>query len=157
MLAADGRGVLVPIDDQGGDGKPIALEGRFLRWALVADVNGDGQTECCAIASTKVGVEAAIGLSATGELLWAYDLPVGAQPNPALEMLAAGRVIGNEGQWVLAGADGSIHILSADGKPLDQFHTGAAIAGLAITTIDGQGAILISSDNGVDAWRVEAK
>jgi len=154
LLAADGRGMLVPIDDSGKDGSPLSLPGRFLRWMLLSDLNGDGHTECCAIASTKVGVEAAVGLSPKGDLLWSYDLPVGAQSNAALEMIAAGRLHGNTGNWVLAGADGSIHILAADGKPLDVFHVGDAISGLAVTTINGHGVLVVATDKGIDAWRI---
>jgi thiol-disulfide isomerase/thioredoxin len=155
LLAADGRGMLVPIDDRGNDAKPISLAGQFLRWVVAVDLDGDNQAECCAIASTKIGVEAAVGLSPTGDLLWTYDLPIGAQGNPALEMVAAGRLSDNVGQWVLAGADGSIHILSSDGQPLDQFHLGTAISGLAVTTIDGRGALVVATDKGVDAWSVD--
>ena len=77
---------------------------------------------------------------------------MGAQANPALEMVAAGRLTGATGQWVLAGADGSIHVLSADGKPLEVFNLGTAISGLAVTTIDGRGALVVGTDKGVDAW-----
>ena len=100
LWAADGRGMIVPIDDEGKDGSPISLTGRFLRWVTLADLDGDGQAECCAIASTKVGVEAAVGLSPTGEVLWTYDLPVGAHANAALEMVSAG-LLGNgaSGCW----------------------------------------------------------
>ncbi len=154
LLAADGRGMLVPIDDSGKDGSPLSLEGRFLRWMQLSDLNGDGHTECCAIASAKVGVEAAVGLSSKGELLWTYDLPVGTQSNAALEMIAAGRLHGDQGNWVLAGADGSIHILSADGKPVDVFHVGEAISGVAVTTINGHGVLVVVTDKGIDAWRV---
>ena len=157
LLAADGRGMVVPIDDDGKDATPISLEGRFLRWVVAADLDQDGHTEYCAIASTKIGVEAAVGLSPTGEVLWTYDLPVGAQPNAALEMVAAGPLTGRSGQWVLAGADGSVHILSADGKLLDQFHMGAAIGGLAVATINGRGALVVATDKGIDAWHVAPK
>ncbi|HVU88009.1 MAG TPA: redoxin domain-containing protein [Pirellulales bacterium] len=153
LWAADGRGMIVPIDDDGKDGSPISLNGRFLRWVALADLDGDGQTECCAIASTKIGVEAAVGLSPTGDLLWNYDLPVGAHANAALEMVAAG-ALGNSGKWVLAGSDGSVHILSASGQLIDQFHTGAAISGLTVATIDGKGALVVATDQGVDAWRI---
>ena len=107
-----------------------------------------------AIASTKIGVEAAVGLSPSGEVLWTYDLPIGTQTNAALEMVAAGRVLGGAGNWVLAAADGSVHILSADGKPLDQFNVGAAISGLTVAPIDG-GALVVATDKGIDAWRLE--
>jgi outer membrane protein assembly factor BamB len=149
--------MVVPIDDDGKDATPISLEGRFLRWVVAADLDQDGHTEYCAIASTKIGVEAAVGLSPTGEVLWTYDLPVGAQPNAALEMVAAGPLTGRSGQWVLAGADGSVHILSADGKLLDQFHMGAAIGGLAVATINGRGALVVATDKGIDAWHVAPK
>ena len=79
-----------------------------------------------------------------------------AQTNAALEMVAAGRVLGGTGNWVLAGADGSIHILSADGKPLDQFNTGAAISGLTVAPIDG-GALIVATDKGIDASRWKSK
>ncbi len=139
LWAADGRGMIVPIDDDGKDGSPISLNGRFLRWVVAADLDGDGQTECCAIASTKIGVEAAVGLSPSGDLLWTYDLPVGAHANAALEMVAAGKLLGENGQWVLAGSDGSMHILGPNGQLIDQFHVGAAISGLTVATIDGAG------------------
>ena len=157
LLAADGRGMLVPIDDDGKDAKPISLPGRFLRWVVAADLNHDGHDEYCAIASSKVGVESAIGLSHAGELLWSYDLPVGAQPNPGLEMVAAGTLTGETGQWVIAGADGSVHILSTDGKELDKFNVGSAISGLSVTTLDGRGTLVVATDKGVDAWQAEGK
>ena len=53
-------------------------------------------------------------------------------------MVAAG-LLGNGGKWVLAGSDGSVNILSANGKLIDQFHMGAAISGLAVAKIDGLG------------------
>ena len=157
LLAADGRGMLVPIDDQGKNGDPLSLAGRFIRWAVVADLDGDGRTECCAIASTKIGVESAVGLSHSGDVLWTYDLPVGAHPNAALEMVTTGWLDGDKGQWILAGADGSIHILAHDGQLIDQFNVGAAISGLAAPAIDGRGTLVVATDNGVDAWQVERR
>ena len=53
------------------------------------------------------------------------------------------------------GADGSIHILSGDGKPLDRFNYGAALHGLATTDIDGKPALIVASAEGVEALRVE--
>ena len=152
LLAADGRGMIVPIDDEGNDAKPISLSGRFLRWVVVADLDDDGQAECCAIASTKIGVEAAVGLSPDGDVLWTYDLPVGRRATPRSKWFPPASLTGEAGQWVLAGADGSIHILSAEGKPLEQFNMGTAISGLAVTKIDGRGALIVATDKGIDAW-----
>ncbi|HEY2840540.1 MAG TPA: redoxin domain-containing protein [Pirellulales bacterium] len=155
LLAADLRGMLVPINSQGKDRTPLALPGRVLRWFLISDVDGDGQSDYCCVAASKVGVESVVGLTPTGALLWAYDLPVGVQPNPALEMLAAGRLVGNNNWWIVAGADGSIHFLDADGRLVDHFNVGAAISGLTVATIEGRGALMVATEKGIDAWQVD--
>jgi hypothetical protein len=59
------------------------------------------------------------------------------------------------GQWLLPGADGSIHILSADGRLFDKFNYGAALQGLATVEINGQPVLVVASANGLEAWRVE--
>jgi len=155
LLAADLRGMLVPIDARGKVGTPLVLPGRVLRWALIADVNADGQSEYCCVAATKPGVESVVSLSPAGHLLWEYNLPVGAQPNAALEMLTQGRLLGDKNWWVVAGPDGSIHFLDNDGQLVDRFNFGAAISGLAIATIDGRGALIVATEKGIDAWQID--
>jgi hypothetical protein len=61
------------------------------------------------------------------------------------------------GQWVLPSADGSIHILSDEGKLIDQFNYGSALTGIAVTTIDGKPALLVATPTGIDAWQVEGQ
>jgi hypothetical protein len=64
---------------------------------------------------------------------------------------------GPSGQWVIGAADGSIHILDIDGALVDCFHYGASPSGLAIARINGRPALIISSDEGVEAWQVETE
>ena len=45
----------------------------------------------------------------------------------------------NQGSVLLfSGADGSIHLLAADGRPLDHFNYGTAIGGLATVAVGGR-------------------
>lgn len=155
-LIAAASGAVVPIDDRGKNGPPRAFDGQYVRWIAAADINGDGRREYCCIAAIRAGMETAIGLSSDLRELWRYELPLGAQPNPALEMVAAGRVVGQHGQWVLAGADGSIHFLDGDGTPIDRFNYGAAISGLALAPLDAHPTLLVATDESVAAWRIEA-
>jgi outer membrane protein assembly factor BamB len=155
LLASDLRGMLVPIDSKGKEKNPLVVPDRVLRWNLITDIDGDGQSDYGCIAASKLGVESVVGITPTGALLWTYDLPVGAQPHAALEMLVAGRLVGNKNWWVVAGADGSIHFLDADGKPVDRFNVGAAISGLAIATIDGRGTLVVATEKGIDAWQLD--
>jgi thiol-disulfide isomerase/thioredoxin len=160
LLATSLHGSLVPFDAQGKEGKPIVMPNRFIRFVYAADLDGDGQSEVCAIAQGKLdngnlGPDVAVGLSPQGDELWTYDLPPGIHPEAALEMVQFGKLLpGDAAQWVIAGADGSVHILSASGEEIDRYNTGVAISGLAVAQIGGQGALLVASEKGVEAWRV---
>ena len=57
--------------------------------------------------------------------------------------------------WLLAGADGTIHLVAADGKPIDSFAYGTELTGLATAQWDGKHVLLVSTVGGVDAWQVE--
>ena len=68
---------------------------------------------------------------------------------------SSGRLLpGPARQWLLPGSDGSIHVLAADGTPIDRFNYGEQVTGLATVEIDGKPVLLISSANGVEryAW-----
>ena len=118
-------------------------------------MRGDRQPLFCGLAAAKLGEEVAIGFSPTGQELWNYALPIGVHSKP-IEPIIAGKLT-REGpaQWILPAADGSIHILSADGKPQDKFNSGVVLQGLATVAIDGQPALVIASADGLEAWKVE--
>ena len=161
LLVSSMNGAITPIDSTGTAEKPIVLDGRFVRLVYAADLNGDGQVEICAIAQSKqgdgeLGHDVAVGLSPSGEELWTYDLPGGVHRDAALEIAAWGKLLdGDESQWLLAGADGSIHIVSAKGEAIDRFNYGAPLSGLAAAQLDGRRVLLISSEQSVEALQVE--
>lgn len=151
------RGTLVPIDAAGQSQTEVLVAGRFLRAVTAADLDGDGKLELCGIAvGDAQDQETAVGISADGQELWNYPLPRGIHDQP-IEMVATGDLLGGGSrQWILAGADGSLHILAADGRLLDRFNTGAKLTGLAATVRDGKPVLLISSLHAVEAWQMTA-
>lgn len=157
LLATTALGNVVPIDAAGKEAKPLGGGKRFVQLVFTADLNGDGESEICAIGPSKTGEQlqpgqnAALGLSAAGEILWQYDLPEGLPANGALEFVTSGNLVSDVGQWVIAGADGSIHILSADGTLIDRFNSGVALSGLAVADLSGQPALILASPEGVEA------
>jgi thiol-disulfide isomerase/thioredoxin len=156
LLAATALGNIIPIDHQGRESKPWPAGKRFIQGVFAADLDGDGTSEICAIGpktgdATRPGDNAAIGLSLTGDVLWQYDLPPGVPANGALEYVASGNLVGDVAQWVIAGPDGSIHILSADGKLVDRFNSGVALAGLAVASLKNRSVLVFSSPEGVEA------
>lgn len=162
LVTQQGRGSIVPIDHVGNEAPEILVPERFIRLVYGADLDGDGQPELCALALGFVSQtdltqkEMVIGLGQKGEAVWSFDLPSGTQHHAALEMIAAGNLLGGDfGQWVIAAADGTIHILGIDGAKVDHFATGQALTGIAVASWDDQRVLLLANETGVEAWRVE--
>jgi thiol-disulfide isomerase/thioredoxin len=158
LLCANQRGVVVPIDSQGRDGSPLDVNRRFLRSVYSAQLLGDGRTQYCGIAMVQTNQdlqELVVGFDLSGRELWSFPLPVGLQHDAAVEMVTSGNVLGaTSGQWIVAGADGSVNILSAEGVAVDHFKYGQAISGLAAADLGGP-ALVIATGKGVEAYKVE--
>ncbi len=155
LFCTNDQGSLVVLDAELQRLGEIQVPARMLYWIVAADLGGDGRTLWCGLTAPKLGENVAIGLSLGGAELWNYSLPQGVQPRP-IEPIIAGQITRQgPGQWVLPGPDGSIHFLSADGKPLDKFNYGTALQGLAAVRVDGQPVLVVSSSNGLEAWKVE--
>ncbi len=158
LLCANVTGALTVLDSQGNPRPPLALGDRLLGWIAAADLGGDGRMAYCGLAAETLGENEAIGLEiggGTARVAWTYRLPDGVGRQP-VEPVVAGRLTAEgPGQWLFSGPDGSIHILTADGKLLDSFNCGSAVQGLATTEINGKPALLVSTAEGVTAWAVE--
>lgn len=159
LLVAEG--LILPIDADGNDWSEIASDDLFVRLVFTADLDGDGAAEWCTIAmewldSGKLGPTLAVGFSPNGDEQWRYALPDGEHQHPAFEMVTGGDLLGvGLGQWVIAAADGSIHVLTGDGGLVDRFNYGAAPSGMAIAYLEGRPTLLISTDQAVEAWQFE--
>jgi thiol-disulfide isomerase/thioredoxin/outer membrane lipoprotein-sorting protein len=155
LLCTNDTGSVAVIDAQGQLRTSISIPNCFLATIGAADPKGDGQLLWCAITPGQDGQTAAVGWNLKGEVLWTYPLPKG-RPEQPIEPIVVGRVtVGGPCQWLLPGCDGSIHVLSADGKPVDQFNYGAMLGGMATAELDGKPVLIVSSESGLQAWRIE--
>jgi hypothetical protein len=145
----------VPIDSTGAAEPEWRLQGIMLETIATAD-DGGGHTSICSIARNTEETPLAIGLSDRGEDLWRYVLPRGIFRTP-IEPLSSANLIGDARHWLIAGPDGSIHFIAADGKALDHFHYGQALTGMAGVRFGDERLLLVSTGKGLAAWRVEAK
>ena len=103
------------------------------------------------------GVAVAVGINPERQDAWHYTLPKGIHGFP-VEPVVAGRLTSDGPlNWLLPAADGSLHILSSNGSLIDKFNTGETIMGLATMSLESAPVLMISTDKGVSAWKVEAK
>jgi hypothetical protein len=154
VLDAQGqrRGEILVLDAQSQRRGEIPVPNRVFFWIASADLRGNGQTLWCGRTDVNNG---AVGFSTKGEELWSYKLPHGVQQQPIEPIIAGKMTREGPGQWILPGPDGSIHFVSADGKPWDKFNYGVALCGLATVEIDGRPVLVVASPNGLEAWKVE--
>ncbi len=100
-----------------------------LRGLMHADMSGNGSETWCGVVflmdpQQTSGQFTALGLNESGNVQWRYTLPAGTPQ--VVEPIVVGRVLpGAASQWLLPGSDGSVQILSADGKLIDRFNYGA--------------------------------
>jgi thiol-disulfide isomerase/thioredoxin len=155
LYCTNNSGSLTVLNAAGERQDEITIPDRLLHGIVAADLRGDKNLLWCGMTAPRLGENLAIGLTLEGKETWNYPLPSGVPPQP-IELIVPGRLHREgPGQWLLPGPDGSVHILAADGKPLDKFNSGVTLHGLATMDVAGQPALFISSDNGVEAWKVE--
>ncbi|MBU4273968.1 MAG: redoxin domain-containing protein [Planctomycetes bacterium] len=155
LYCAGGAGEIVVLDAKGERNGEISVRNRFFHWIASADLRGDGRGQWCGMSAKKTGDNIAVGFSLSSEELWSYTLPAGV-PQIPIEPIVPGRVTRDgPGQWLLPGLDGSIHVVSADGVPLDRFNYGAELHGLTTVEIGGRPALVVATAGGVEAWEVK--
>jgi hypothetical protein len=160
VCVSDGNSLAI-LDPAGQLRDAARISGDGILQSLVhADLTGGNQEAWCGMLyvpdsqQLAAGRFTAVGLNLKGDVTWKYDLPPGTQQ--AVESIVVGRLLpGTTRQWLLPGSDGSIHVLAADGTPIDHFNYGSQVGGLATVEIDGKPVLLISSATGVEALRVE--
>ena len=166
LLCTHSRGTIVPLDSAGKAEKEIIIPDRHVYYVVSADLEGAGRDSYLALAGTVVNDNAAVGFNLDGKELWNCALPSGVHGRP-IELVTTADFTGEQArQWLIAGADGSVHILSADGKPLEKFNTGSALAGIGAVKWGDQRVLLLSkvldkpegeAKGTLEAWLVEPK
>ncbi|MCE9526571.1 MAG: hypothetical protein K8R36_11010, partial [Planctomycetales bacterium] len=154
LLIAGDSGTISRISGSGKEQPPRAVEKFAIARLASAHFSQGTQSRYLAIASGEKGDAVAIGLDAALKWRWQYPLPSGGHQRP-IEPIVSGELLpGRAGTWVIAGPDGSIHVISEDGELTDSFYYGACITGIAIGKVDGVPALLVATDDGLTAWKV---
>ena len=103
------------------------------------------------------GNQVIIGMDGSLREVWSYSLPPGTY-RTQVQNVTCGSILDGPGfQWLMAGPDGSIHLVADDGQFFDSFGYGDDVTGLAAAQFGAAKVILISTRKGVTAWKVEQR
>lgn len=116
--------------------------------------NDDKTSITCCLALMPNGQVGVTGVNHRWKPIWQYALPGGVYRNQ-IDAIQSTQIDGIGPTWLMAGADGSVHLVSADGKFRDSFYTGQHIRGIAGVATNGKTLLLIASDGKVEAFSVE--
>jgi thiol-disulfide isomerase/thioredoxin len=151
LLCAHSAGTLARLDTQGKYLNEIGVGHRFVRHFSAIEPPGE-EAQLCALSPVSGGSDVLVGFTPTGAEQWAYDLPAGLHRQP-IEMITRGQLFaGQPSHWIVAAADGSLHMIHDDGTLADRFNTGATLHGMATMQADGQRVLLLSTSQGIKAW-----
>jgi hypothetical protein len=165
LLCSHIRGTIVPLNFDGKPEKEIKLGEKHVNYVAAKGMSGTPTPSYCALVGSITDDNTAVGFTLDGKELWNYPLPAGVHGRP-IEIITSADLSGEAArEWLIAGADGSVHIVAADGKPVDKFNTGSELAGLAGAKFGDKHLLLVSKvldkPNGdakgaLEAWLVEA-
>jgi len=158
LLCTNDRGSLVVLDAAGKKQREFSVQDRGLGSIVAADSTRSTVLDFCGLSAPALGKSVAIGFQADGQNLeetWTYRLPDGNHERPVETIVCAHLRDKDSIEWLLPGADGSIHILDADGQAIDQFNYGDRLTGLGWGVLGDSRALLVASSAGLTAWQVE--
>ena len=133
----------------------VTVRSRILQRIVAADLLRNGQLLWCGGAAFGPNDNTVIGFTPAGELLWSYVPPAGIFSRP-IEPIIPGKVLlGSDGQWLLPGPDGSIHVIATNGKLVDKFNYGEILQGLATVDVNGRPVLVVATAGKLEALTIE--
>lgn len=155
FATGDEKGAVARINRFGNE-EPTVTVGN---WPILRIFGGEfsvkGNATLLGLATSTKNEPFAVGLNNELAERWNYPLPLGVHQVPIEPVTSSQVVPGHSGEWWIAGPDGSVHLIAADGQLFDSFFTGAPLTGIAATRIGESSVLLLSNQQGVSAWKLE--
>lgn len=149
-------GSVLRVNRFGQDESPVTV-GKWPILRLIGSRFADAKkASLVGLSNNEKGDLFAIGLTDQLKECWNYPLPPGIHQRPIEAVTSSHLLPGRQGEWWVAGPDGSIHVISEDGDFYDSFFYGAVLNGIAATRLDRRSVLLVATDAGLSAWEVSA-
>jgi len=152
IFATGETGTVLRINRFGNDESPQAVGQWPIGRLVAARFAGGKQARFLGLSGNAQGEPFAVGITDELKEAWNYPLPKGAHQRPIDTVTSSNLLPGRQGEWWLAGPDGSIHVISEDGDFHDSFYYGTALTGIAATKLGEHNVLLVATEEGVAAW-----
>ena len=157
LIVTSDRGLLLPIAAGGREVQALQVGQRAIHQIVAASFPAPRASAYMGLSFTAEGKLSGIALTDSLNEAWEYPLP-GDHRTPIEFMTSCNFGIAGGGEWLLAGSDGSVHLVSHNGDFFDSFRTGKVLTGIAGIKSGGKRLVLTASKDGIEAVEiVEAK
>ena len=155
LLVTTEAGVVHRLDPTGQSSREVRRTELAAHHLFEAGFSAGQGAQFCAILSTRDRL--AVGLDRELQQVWQYQLPAGTFPND-LRFVQAGELLPDQGgQWVIAAADGTLHIVDVAGGFADQFATGRRLNGFAVGRRGDHAVLFLADEQTVTAWKMSRR
>lgn len=162
LLVTGERGTVLRLNQFGNHDPEIRVGEWAIHHLFASRFTGQRLTQYIGLSYLSEQKVQAVALDLKLQEQWSYPLPEGVFKNQ-IQYVTSAMLLDAEGwfadvpdgQWIFAGANGSVHLVGDEGNFNDFFNSGENLSGIAAARLNGTGVLLLSSDKGVTAWRVE--
>lgn len=162
LLVTGEKGLVLRLNQFGIQDPDIRVGDWKILRLFASRFSGRRQTQFVGLAHVDEQKMQAVALDEKLQEQWSYPLPEGAFRSQ-IEHVTSGMLLDADGwfadvadgQWVFPGANGSVHLVSDEGNFNDFFNSGENLSGIAAARFGDSRVLLLSSDKGVTAWKVE--
>jgi hypothetical protein len=155
ILVAGEQGFVLPLNRFGHEEPPITVTNWPILRLFGGQFSGATKAPMLGLTNNPARELFVVGLTGRLESSWNYPLPAGVHQRPIDPVVSSHVLAGYAGEWWLAGPDGSIHLITEDGRLFDSFHFGAALSGIAVTKLDEQPVLWVATDNALTAQEIK--
>ena len=155
LLLTDQQGQLFQLNQFGNADPAIDTDGIPLHHLFSGNPGMEAITRFCALSSTRSQV--LVGLDAQLRTRWRYPVSLGTFATQ-VEMVTSAPLSSPEGGiWLVAAANGIVHMVADDGSFADKFAVGERITGISAGRFAEQTWVLIASGTKVTCWKISAR
>src|SRR5690606_19628617 len=98
------RGTVLVVNSRGRKQVEIRVGLRALMYVAAADIDNDGELDCCGVDLKAFGHYGVVGFTRDGEVAWQFDLPEG-EYSSLVDRIQAVVLPGNRPGWMIASPD----------------------------------------------------